>query len=148
MFSYGSLHMDDQRQDYQREPIYNSYVLIQDVVLKTYRMWMTIEKGGVNGSGRSVSAARLYDDDDDMYIYIDIYIFNLYIYCIIYILLYIYIYIVIHRQTVSLNIISSKWLDTGEISCWDRNLADFTTVGYFTPDYCHPNVNKEIFRCI
>ena len=29
--SWGPLHMDEQRQDDQREPIYNSSVLIQDV---------------------------------------------------------------------------------------------------------------------
>ena len=40
--------------------------------------------------------------------------------------IYIYIYLVIHRQTVLLYHNSSVWLDTLEISCWDRkppNLA-------------------------
>ena len=32
----GPLHMDEQRQDDQLEPTYNSSVLIQDVALKTY----------------------------------------------------------------------------------------------------------------
>ena len=48
--------MEEQRQDDQREPIYNSFVPIQDVALKTYRERWTIEKGGRRGSGRSVLA--------------------------------------------------------------------------------------------
>ena len=35
MYSYGPLHMDEQRQDDQLEPTYNSSVPIQDVALKT-----------------------------------------------------------------------------------------------------------------
>ncbi len=54
--------MDEQRQDDQLEPIYNSSVLIQDVALKTYRERWTIEKGGGRGSGRSVLVAQ-HDDD-------------------------------------------------------------------------------------
>ena len=46
--------MDEQRQDNQLEPTYNSSVLIQDVVLKTYWKQWTIEKGGGRGSGRAV----------------------------------------------------------------------------------------------
>ena len=57
--------MDEQRQDDQLEPIYNSSMLIQDVALKTYREQWTIETGGKRGSGRSVLAARHDDDDDD-----------------------------------------------------------------------------------
>ena len=47
--------MDEQKQDDQLKPTYNSSVPIQDVVLKT------IEKGGGRGSGRSVLAVR-HDD--------------------------------------------------------------------------------------
>ena len=40
-YSCGSLHMDEQRQDDQLEPIYNSSVPTLDVTLKTYReRWM------------------------------------------------------------------------------------------------------------
>ena len=35
MYSCGPLHMDEQRQDDQLEPIYNSSVPIKDVALKT-----------------------------------------------------------------------------------------------------------------
>ena len=48
--------MDEQKQDDQLEPTYNSSVLIQDVTMKTYREQWTIEKDGVRGSGRSVLA--------------------------------------------------------------------------------------------
>ena len=41
--------MDEQRQDNQLESTYNSSVLIQNVVLKTYREQWTIEKGGERG---------------------------------------------------------------------------------------------------
>ena len=45
--------MDEQKQDDQLEPIYNSYVPIQDVALKINRKRWTIETGGERGSGRS-----------------------------------------------------------------------------------------------
>ena len=51
-YSCGPLHMDEQRQDDLLEPTYNSSVLIQDVVLKTYQEQCTIEKDGGRGSGR------------------------------------------------------------------------------------------------
>ena len=63
-YSGGPLHMDEQRQDDQLEPTYNSYVPIQDVALKTYRKGLTIETGGKRGSGRSALVAW-HDDDDD-----------------------------------------------------------------------------------
>ena len=44
------LHMDEQRQNDQLEPSYNSSVQIQDVDFKTYRKQWTIEKGGGRGS--------------------------------------------------------------------------------------------------
>ena len=62
--------MDEQRQDDQPEPIYNSSVSIQDIDLKTSREQWTIETGGKRGSGRSVLTAR---HDDYIYIYIYIY---------------------------------------------------------------------------
>ena len=55
--------MDEQRQDNQLEPIYNSSVLMQDVAGKTSREPWTIEMGGRIGSGRSVLVAR-HDDDE------------------------------------------------------------------------------------
>ena len=50
--------MDEQRQDDQVEPIYNSSVPIRDVVLKTYWERWTIETGGKTGSGSSMPAAQ------------------------------------------------------------------------------------------
>ena len=58
--------MDEQRQDDQLEPTYNSSVPIKSVALKTYREQWTIEKGCGRGSGRSMQAARHDDDDDDI----------------------------------------------------------------------------------
>ena len=55
--------MDEQRQDNQQEPIYNSSVPIQDIAWKiSWEQW-TIEMGGKRESGRSVLAAQ-HDDDD------------------------------------------------------------------------------------
>ena len=45
-YSCGPLHMDEQRQDKQLDPTYNSSVPIQDVALKTHRKRWTIKKGG------------------------------------------------------------------------------------------------------
>ena len=55
--------MDEQRQDDQLEPTYNSYVPIQDVALKTCQKQWTIEEGVGEGSGVSVLIVR-HDDDD------------------------------------------------------------------------------------
>ena len=63
--THHQLHMDEQRQDDQLEPIYSSSVPIRDVARKTSRKRWTIETGGEKGSGRSVLAARHDDDDDD-----------------------------------------------------------------------------------
>ena len=49
-YSCGPLHMDEQRQDDQLEPINNSSVQIQDVVLKTYRERWSIETRGRRGT--------------------------------------------------------------------------------------------------
>ena len=59
--------MDEQRQDDQLEPIYNSSVLIQDIALKTFREQWTIEMGGERGSGRSLLVVR--HDDDQLFFY-------------------------------------------------------------------------------
>ena len=61
-FPVSPAQLDEQRQDDQLEPTYNSSVLIKDVALKTYREQWTIEKGGGRVSERSTLAAR-YDDD-------------------------------------------------------------------------------------
>ena len=58
----GPLHMDEQKQDDQLEPTYNSSVPMQDVALKTNRKRWMIERGGGRGSGISVPVARLEDD--------------------------------------------------------------------------------------
>ena len=60
--------MEERRQDDQLESIYNSYVPIQDVALKTFRMQWTIEKDGEKGSGITVLMAR-HDDVDDELLY-------------------------------------------------------------------------------
>ena len=54
--------MDDQKQDDQLEPIYNSSVPIQDIALKTSLERRTIKMGDERGSGGSVLAAR-HDND-------------------------------------------------------------------------------------
>ena len=64
-YSCGPIYMDEQRQDDQLEPIYNSSVPILDVAWKTSREHWTIETGSEKGSGRSVLAAWHEDDDDD-----------------------------------------------------------------------------------
>ena len=55
--------MNEQRQDDQLEPMYNSSVRIQDIALKTYWKQWTIEKGGEKESEISVLMVR--DDGDD-----------------------------------------------------------------------------------
>ena len=56
--------MDEQRQDSQLEPIYNSFVPIQDIALKTSREQWRSKTGGERVSGRFVMTARHNDDDD------------------------------------------------------------------------------------
>ena len=65
--SCGPLHMDEQKQDDQLEPTYNSSVPIQDVALKTYQKRWTIEKGGEEGLGKSVLMARHNDHKNCKY---------------------------------------------------------------------------------
>ena len=55
--------MDEQKQDDQLEPTYNSSVPIQDVTLKTYWKWWTIERG--DGRGSEISVLMTWHDDDD-----------------------------------------------------------------------------------
>ena len=57
-------NMDEQRLDDQIEPIYNSFVPIQDVAWKTSQERWTIETDGERGSGRSKLVAQ---QDDDVY---------------------------------------------------------------------------------
>ena len=61
-YSCGPLHVDEQRQEDQLEPIYNSSVPIQDLALETYRERWTIEMGSGRWSGMSVLAA-LHEDE-------------------------------------------------------------------------------------
>ena len=65
MYSYGTPHMAEQKQDDQLEHSYSSYVRIRDVALKTCPRRWTIGRSGEKGSGISVLAAR-HDDDDDI----------------------------------------------------------------------------------
>ena len=51
MYSYGPLHMAEQRQDDQLEPTYSGSVPIEDVALKTNRKQWTIRRGDERGSG-------------------------------------------------------------------------------------------------
>ena len=73
MYSYGPLHMAEQKQDDQLEHTYSSSLRIRDVVLKIcQRRWM-IGRSGERVSGISVLVAWHDDDDDDddiYYIYI------------------------------------------------------------------------------
>ena len=55
--------MDEQKQDDQLEPIYNSSVPIYNITLKTSWERWTIEMGGKRGSGRCMLAAQ-HDDND------------------------------------------------------------------------------------
>ena len=57
MYTWGLLHMDEQKFDDQLEPIYNSSVPIQEVTWKNFLGAMMIETGGVRESGRSVLVA-------------------------------------------------------------------------------------------
>ena len=55
-----------QKQDDQLEHTYSTYVRIRDVTLKTCQKRWMIGRSGERGSGISVLAARLDDDDDDV----------------------------------------------------------------------------------
>ena len=51
MYSWGPLHMDEQRQDLHFEPTYSSSVPIRDVTLRICRKQWTKGRCGVRGSG-------------------------------------------------------------------------------------------------
>ena len=53
------------KQDDQHEHTFSSYVMIRDVVLKTFLGRWTIGRSGKRGSGISVLPVRYDDDDDD-----------------------------------------------------------------------------------
>ena len=59
--------MAAQKQDDQHERTFSSYVMIRDVVLKTYLGRWTIGRSGERGSGISVLPAR-YDDDCNIFV--------------------------------------------------------------------------------
>ena len=63
MYSYGPPHLAGQKQDDQLEHTFSSYVRIRDVALKTSQRRWTINRSGERGSGISVLAAWLDDDD-------------------------------------------------------------------------------------
>ena len=67
MYSYGPPHMAKQKQNDQLEHTYSSYVRIRDVTLNTCQKRWMIGRSGERGSGISVLAARLDDDDDDQW---------------------------------------------------------------------------------
>ena len=63
MYSRGTLHMDDQKQDDPLEPTYSSSVPIREVTLKTVRRPWTIGRSGERESRISVLMARRDVDD-------------------------------------------------------------------------------------
>ena len=65
--------MDEQRQNDQLEPTYNSSVPMQDVTLRTCQKQWMIEWGG--GRGSEISMLMAQHDDYISYIYIYIYIY-------------------------------------------------------------------------
>ena len=67
MYSYGSLHMAEQKQGDQLEPTYSSSVKIRGVSLRTCQKRWTIGKGGERESEISVLMAR-QDDDNERYV--------------------------------------------------------------------------------
>ena len=63
IYSYGSLHMAEQKQGDQLEPTYSTSVRMRVVDLRTCRKRWTIGSGGEKGSGISVPMAQQDDDD-------------------------------------------------------------------------------------
>ena len=63
MYSYGPLHMAEQKQGNPFEPTYSSSVRIRNVALKTCWMQCMIERGGERGLGISVLMTRQDDDE-------------------------------------------------------------------------------------
>ena len=66
MYSYGLLHMAEQKQGDQLEPTYSSSVRIRGVALRTWRKRWTFGRGSDGGSGISVLMARPDDNDIGM----------------------------------------------------------------------------------
>ena len=62
MYSFGPLHMAEQKQGDQLEPTYSSSVRIRGVALRTCRKRWTIRRGDEKGSGISVLMARQFDE--------------------------------------------------------------------------------------
>ena len=62
MYSYGPLHMAEQKQGDQLEPTYSKSVRIRGVALRTCRKRLTIGRGSERRSEMSVLMAQ--DDDD------------------------------------------------------------------------------------
>ena len=60
--------MDEQRQDDQLRPSYNSSVPIHDVALKTCQKRWTIEKGGWRGSGIMASIGPMFIVSEDSFL--------------------------------------------------------------------------------
>ena len=71
MYSYGHLHMAEQKQDDQLAHTYSSSVRMRDVAQKTCQRPWTIVRSGEGGSGISALAARF--DNDDIYTHKHIY---------------------------------------------------------------------------
>ena len=63
MYSYGPLHMAEQKQGDQLEPTYSSSVRIWSAAVKTCQMRWTIGRSGERGSG--ISALMGQQDDDE-----------------------------------------------------------------------------------
>ena len=63
MYSYGHLHMAEQKQGDQLEPTYSSSVRKWGVALRTCRKQWMIGRGDERGSGISVLTTRQDDDD-------------------------------------------------------------------------------------
>ena len=61
MYFYGPLHMAEQNQGNQLEPIYSSSVRIRGVALRTYQKRGTIGSGGDRVSGISMPMAQQDD---------------------------------------------------------------------------------------
>ena len=65
MFSYGLLHMAEQKQGDQLKPTYSSSVKTRDVAPRSCQKRWTIGRSGERGPGISMLAARDDNDDDD-----------------------------------------------------------------------------------
>ena len=75
IYSFGPLHMAEQKQDNQLELTYSSSVPIRDVALRTCWKWWTIGRGGKRGSGISVLMTWHDDDVEDFFGYFDSFFF-------------------------------------------------------------------------